>query len=123
MKKLTIIGLAAFLCLTSVAEGVNSLNAPTNFQAVRSSDFIGHDFTVMSWTDNSSREEGYNVLRAELSNGFWGDWQVISQLPANSQSFTDYAVSHGVFYRYAVQAFRKNKVSGLSEVVVVVFLP
>ncbi len=54
----------------------------------------------LEWTDRSSAEEGYRVLRH-----FNGTYEVIAELPPDAENFVDTEVDPGHVYHYRVQPF------------------
>jgi titin len=65
----------------------------------------------LSWTDNSSVEDGFRVYRME-QGGAWAD---IATLPANVVTFRDAAVRADVPYTYHVQALKDGGYSNFSN--------
>jgi hypothetical protein len=56
----------------------------------------------IAWTDNSSNEDGFRILRKEVSSGVWIE---IASLAADVNLFVDNSVLPGVSYSYQVFAF------------------
>jgi hypothetical protein len=67
---------------------------------------------TLSWTDNSSFEDGYKVSRSEQG----GPWTDIATLPTNSVGYRDLAVSSDVSYTYRIQPLKDGGYSDVSEV-------
>jgi hypothetical protein len=63
---------------------------------------------TVHWGDVSAVEDGYAVFRLTTA----GDWTLLANLAANSNSYRDAAVTPGVSYRYLVRA---TKDSGYSD--------
>jgi fibronectin type 3 domain-containing protein len=62
---------------------------------------IGVGSTIeLTWTDNSSVEDGYEVWRTSDQNGWY---TLLARLPANSTSYVDVAVISDVTYWYRVR--------------------
>jgi hypothetical protein len=62
----------------------------------------------LQWTDTSSNEDGFRVLR---------DGVALISLPANSTSYTDaYSVSRGITITYSVEAFNFAGTAGSSPI-------
>lgn len=66
---------------------------------------------VLTWKDNSRREEGYRIYRH--TEPFDNDTlpPVYTTLPENSTSFTDVDVLPGVTYYYRIAAFKADKLA------------
>jgi titin len=65
----------------------------------------------VTWSDNSSAEDGYQVFRA------WGgaSFTLIADVPANTSSYTDLDVTTDQTYSYAVRATKDGGFTGLSS--------
>ena len=83
--------------------------APSNLAAS-----VANASADLTWTDNSSVEDGFDVLR---SGG--ADWSVVAHLPANASRYQDANLADGA-YLYFVRASRDGGASGTSNVVQVV---
>src|SRR5207253_3613407 len=59
----------------------------------------------LTWTDNSSNEQGFNIERAPDANGVAGAYVQIGQVGANVQVYTDAAVQTNTRYWYRVVAY------------------
>jgi fibronectin type 3 domain-containing protein len=55
----------------------------------------------LTWTDNSTNETGFRVLRA----GSDGNFVTVASLPANTTSFRDTTVTPGTTYGYHIEAY------------------
>jgi len=74
--------------------------APSNLSASASTDDIS-----LSWTDNSSKEDGFYVYRAQASGSTLSDYTRIADLGANTTSYTDSSLEDGETYYYRVTAY------------------
>jgi hypothetical protein len=54
----------------------------------------------LEWQDRSPGEAGYRVLRMDA-----GEWRLLAELPADSESFLDESARPGSVHRYKVQPF------------------
>jgi hypothetical protein len=81
---------------------------PTNLTAN-----IANGAVDLTWTDNSSVEDGVEVQRAAAGEA----WTVIATLPANATGYHDASLSPDVMYMYFVQAQRDGGTSGASNTV------
>jgi hypothetical protein len=66
---------------------------------VTATDGTHPDRVQISWKDGSVNEDGFNVYR---------DGALVGTLPANTQSYADYAGDPGRAYRYCVAAFSNS---------------
>ena len=73
--------------------------APVNATAPVESFFDG----LPSWTDASSNETYFKVLRRQNIGGVWSPYAVVVTLPANSTAFHDTSTDYGT-YQYRIQA-------------------
>ena len=64
----------------------------------------------VSWVDASNVEDGYEVQRRVLG----GLWEVVANLPANSNRFHDTAIARDAVYEYGVRAKRDGGFSDVS---------
>lgn len=81
---------------------------PTNLTAN-----IANGAVDLTWTDNSSVEDGVEVQRAAEGEA----WTVIATLPANATGYHDASLSPDVMYMYFVRAQRDGGTSGASNTV------
>jgi len=81
---------------------------PTNLTAN-----IANGAVDLTWTDNSSVEDGVEVQRAAQGEA----WAVIATLPANATGYHDASLSPDVMYTYFVRAQRDGGTSGASNTV------
>ncbi len=63
----------------------------------------------MAWTDNSTTETGYNVLRKATTGA---NFAQVATLPPNTTTYTDTGLTPGTSYDYHIQAFN---VAGYSD--------
>ncbi len=66
----------------------------------------------LHWTDNSQREDGFEIWRALEAGGFVLH-KTIEQ--ANVQEFTDQNLETGILYRYRVRAYKGTEYSDFSN--------
>lgn len=59
-------------------------SAPSNVVAISSGSSV-----VLSWTDNSSNENGFKIQSSEYSGGTWQAWQDETTVSAGTTSWTD----------------------------------
>ena len=81
--------------------------APTDVVATPS----GGDIEV-TWTDNASNEETFEIQRRERTGGTWGGWTALTSVGLDVTSHTDASVTAGNGYRYRV---RSCNIAGCSE--------
>ena len=67
----------------------------------------------LTWTDNSSNEEGFVIERKEAVVG--ADFAVVDSVGANETYFMDVTVKDSTVYLYRVYAFNKDTVSDYSS--------
>ena len=67
---------------------------------------------ALSWSDNSSNEDGFNVERAPAGSG---SWSAVGATVANTTAFQDTTVSCGTSYDYRVSAFNCAGASGTAQ--------
>ena len=81
---------------------------PTNLAAN-----VANGAVDLTWTDNSSVEDGVEVQRAAEGEA----WTVIATLPTNATTYHDASLSPDVTYTYFVRAKRDGGTSGASNTV------
>ncbi len=86
--------------------------APTSLSAVAAA----ANRVNLSWTDNSSNENGFQIWRTS-NNG--RSWTNIANVSANTTSFTDTGVNARKTYSYSVRAFNSAGNSAYSNTVTV----
>jgi hypothetical protein len=69
----------------------------------------------VSWSDESNVEDGYEIQRQAVN----GAWQVVANLPSNTNTFHDAGVVGETTYRYRLRAKRDGGFSDFSVVVLV----
>lgn len=87
----------------------DDVNAPTSLTATTS----GNDINL-SWTDNSSNEDGFYIYR---SSSYSGSYSLIGTNAAGDTTFTDLAPTKDVTWFYKVRAFDGTVLSAWSNVV------
>lgn len=82
---------------------------------IRSLDIINENEVLITWNDNSSFEDGFEVLRSQSPSDDILDYKVIASLEANERTFTDtlapfssYTISNKKEVKYAIRAFKNN---------------
>jgi len=88
---------AGFASGGNVDTGFRTLLAPTNVSAA---DALHEDHVLISWTDNSAAETGYNVYRATVA-----DTTLVTTRPIGSTAYLDTTGVSGTTYDYQVEAF------------------
>ena len=79
---------------------------------------IGADL-VLTWTDNSSNEDGFEVWRQQ--NG--GEWLLIAATNADDSTFTDGVIPVGTTLSYRVRAWNQFGESNYTNIVSVNTFP
>ena len=92
---------------SNIDDATTELNAPSNISANAVENTI-----LVSWTDNSSAEEGFQVKRA-LTSG--GPYTVVAVVPANVTSYADAGLQAFTEYCYQVCAFNDIDISCSGE--------
>lgn len=63
----------------------------------------------LSWTDNSSIEDGFRIYRSTASSpSFPGDFSQIDSVGTDTTKYTDYSAPGGTTVTYAVTAFHNT---------------
>ncbi len=91
---------------SSESSAVTPLNAPTNLTAGLVSSAI-----QLNWMDNSQSEGGITIDKKVGT----GEYAKLTDLPANSVSYTDTDITASINYYYKVKAFNSLVVSGYSN--------
>ncbi len=86
---------------------VEEVATPSNLNSYATSSSVN-----LSWTDNSSAEEGHKIER-KVGNGSFAQYATVA---ANVTSYTDNSVTKGETYSYRVYAYKGTKKSGFSNV-------
>jgi parallel beta-helix repeat protein len=81
--------------------------APSDLAATVTSD----QSIALSWTDNCSFEDGYEVWRKTGS----GSFEIIDSTAANGTAYTDSGLTYGENYSYKVRAYTSLNVSNYSN--------
>jgi len=89
----------------------NTSDAPTNLTATA----ISRNEIKLTWKDNSSDEDGFNIERKE---GPWGVFQIIARTEANVTTYDDKrsGLSPDTTYYYRVAYYRGSELSEYSKV-------
>ncbi|MDQ8182505.1 Ig-like domain-containing protein [Pelagicoccus sp. SDUM812005] len=90
-----------------------TLSRTVAFLAVFAFGAIAHaEDVVLSWSDNSDNEDGFNIERAIGD----GEFEALAQVGADVESYTDTTAERGVDYKYRVNAFNAFGYSGYTNV-------
>jgi len=81
---------------------------PTNVSALA----LNRSSIRVGWNDNSDNETGFEVWRSAGTNA---NYQLITTLPANSNTFTNQNLTSGTPYYYKIRAINANGVSAYSN--------
>ncbi len=93
-----------------------ALGTPTRFEALA----VGSDTILLSWRENALIETAYII---ERRFGTTGDWSVVGQAPANSDSYTDSKLVPDQQYGYRIRATDGTNYSGYSRIATETTLP
>ncbi len=88
------------------------LVAPTNFTAT----VTPTPTVVLTWTDNSSNEEWFEIYRRYTGGG---DFERIGVVAFNVTSYTDNTVNRGTAYDYKIRAASEESVSNFTDILTV----
>ncbi|MGD9707304.1 MAG: SUMF1/EgtB/PvdO family nonheme iron enzyme [Candidatus Delongbacteria bacterium] len=89
-----------------LSERVNTnIPAPTNFRH----EFINISTIKLSWTDNSTGEEGFRIEKRVAI----GQWEVVHTALEDSTSWTDLFAEVGEVLQYRISAFKGSQASAL----------
>jgi len=80
---------------------------PTNLTAMATSD----QSIALSWSDNCSFEDGYEVWRKTGS----GTYEVIDSTAVNGTAYADSGLTYGESYKYKVRAFTELNLSNYAD--------
>jgi hypothetical protein len=94
---------------SEVVAGTSSVNLamPLNVTAVQSGG-LGSNSSYVSWDDEATGEEGYQIQRARFIEGPWTD---VGTAGPNGTTFFDTGLAGGGNYFYRVRAFRGENYS------------
>ncbi len=90
------------------ASDTTELAAPTDLDAT----VVWEDQIDLSWTDNSSNEEGFKIERKE---GAAGTWAEIDTVGADVTTYQDTGLEDGTTYYYRVRAYKDTQYSDYSN--------
>jgi len=82
--------------------------APSNLAA----DAVSDSQVDLSWSDNSDNEDGFRLERKE---GDAGNWEEITDLPADSTGYSDTGLDCGTVYSYRILAYNDEGNSNYSN--------
>jgi PKD repeat protein len=110
---------ASALVQVIVSENSNTINAPTNLTSRQSGTYL-----MLSWTDNSSNEVGFNVYKSYQEITGYGKnkgisdspWQMIATVEKDRRNYTDYVIK-GQTLLYKVEAINANGNTAESNVI------
>ena len=86
-------------------------NAPTALVATSN----GSNGINLTWTDNATNEDGFNIERAPDNGGVAGEYAQIASVGANATSYANTGLDANVRYWYRVVAFNGVGPSGYSN--------
>lgn len=86
-------------------------SAPSNLSATQGTE----DQIDLSWTDNSSNEDGFYVYRAQSTGSSKSDYSQVADLAANTTAYTDGSLEDGEKYFYRVSSYNAAGESSLSN--------
>lgn len=102
--------LLPLLIVALIISGCNeSITAPTDLTV----DEVNENQVVLSWTDQSANESGFEIERALDGEAF----RILQQTGANIESFSDTTVIQGEIYVYRVRAYNDSTRSPYSNTV------
>ncbi|MGA2140338.1 MAG: fibronectin type III domain-containing protein [Verrucomicrobiia bacterium] len=90
---------------------ITTLPAPSNLAAV----VVTNNQVNLSWTDNSTGEDGFKIERAPDNAGTPGDWAEIATVSNNVTAYTDPGLTPSTAYWYRVRAFNSQADSDYSN--------
>jgi hypothetical protein len=91
-----------------------SLNAPQDFKPTDYSILEDNKYVVLEWTDIETRESKYIIERSADGGE---NFEVLAELPENTESFTDTDISQGD-YHYRIKAENDNEFSAYNNLYV-----
>jgi uncharacterized repeat protein (TIGR01451 family) len=78
---------------------------------------VATGYVTLTWSDNSSNEDGFDVERRSESDDADHNWARVVTLEKNSTSYTDARLQSGALYSYRVKAINAGGGSAYSSVV------
>lgn len=93
------------------------LAVPSNLSAAT----ISQTRIDLSWTDNSTNEDGFKIERSAV--GASGSWSQIASTMANTVSYSDASLSANTTYQYRIRAFNSGGDSSSSNTILATTLP
>lgn len=88
------------------------VSATTTLPAPTSLSVTGND---MSWTDNSTGEDGFYIYRSTTSGSTTGDYTQIDSVGTNTTTYTDSGSNEDTRYYYRVTAYTSHTESDVSN--------
>lgn len=85
------------------------LYTPPGFSASQNSGDVN-----LSWTDNNTTETGYEVYRANVTEG--RPFELLTSTSMNATSYSDQSTEEGYTYQYKIRAVNSGNLSGFSLV-------
>ena len=79
-------------------------------------DTLKRNTHIVKWTDNSVDETGFVIERAQMGFDIFKE---AGNVPANTESFTDYDLPGGVTYYYRIKSYNHSTSSRYSETLIV----
>jgi PKD repeat protein len=92
---------------SNIASETTDINAPSNLIATPEFNNM-----VLTWTDNSNVEDGFQIKRADNSGG---PYQTVTVVPTNVTSYTDFVLDENTEYCYIVCAYNDVAVGCSNE--------
>lgn len=93
---------------TNEKSATDGVNAPENLEA----DATSENEIVLTWQDKSDNEEGFWLYRNTADN-----WEVIADLGADSDAYTDKKLQPNTTYYYLLYAYKDDNVFSQSNMV------
>lgn len=90
------------------SEATDEVNAPEGLEA----NATNENQIILTWQDKSDNEAGFWVYRAST-----GNWEMIADLDADSDTYTDKKLQPNTTYYYAVFAYKDDNVFSQSNIV------
>lgn len=96
--------------ISNEASATTALESPSGLSASSTS----ASEVYLSWTDNSSNEDGFYVYRSTSSESTKSDYTQIADLGTDTVSYSDTGLSSNTNYYYRVSAYSSSSESSLS---------